>query len=525
VEARETIETVAVVAAPQGHAYTRILSVEEGHYFIQEADRPLMCLRATRDGQHAELLVSRTDRNTAKVLRYEGILETHELDFTVRLVMGNEVLDAYRTAAGLVVAEADEGRTIQRVTDYIREAIQLGASDIHSVIDDGKWELQYRILNDLEVHDSGSEDKGWEFAGAMYQWMTDISEPMLKKLQAQPARIAPKYVDSLGLSSIRVNTLPLDRGHGVFLRLFGKEHGARSLSDLGFYPEQQETWEDLASQPNGIMLVAGPTGSGKSTTLRAMLRKMIANNPRRNYIAVEDPPEAPIAGCKHTPVNAGRASVELQIQAWSNRLGDLVRCDPDVIFLGEIRDSATASLAVRAAQTGHLMLSTVHANDPLAALERLENEGVKRTFLIDQTLILALSNQSLLTVLCPKCKVHAADLSAHEFNRAFTKLQLARLERVVDPRTTCMRGDGCEVCNMRGGIDRTVAAAIMRTSGDILQAYDKGGKADTYQLWIQRGGITKRDAAIRKIKEGIVDPRITETIVGDLDAEPHLWRN
>lgn len=522
---REGIVVPDVVPAVAANQFTRILSLEDGHYFIPEADRHLMCLRATRDGKKAELLVSRTDRTNVKVMRYEGILETHELDFDVQAVMGNEVLDAYLVGGEMVLTDRDEGRTIHLVTEYIREAIALGASDIHSTIDDGRWTLEYRILSDLEIHDTGSEEKGWEFAGAIYQWMTDISEPMLKKLQAQPARVAPHYVDALGLSSIRVNTLPLDRGHGTFLRLFDKGHGNRSLKDLGFFPEQIEIWEDLAYQPHGIMLMAGPTGSGKSTTIRALLSKMIADNSRRNYIAVEDPPEAPIPGVKHTPVNAGRVSLEAQIAAWSNRLGDLMRCDPDVIFLGEIRDSATASLAVRAAQTGHLMLSTVHGNDPLGALERLENEGVKRSFLLDESLFLALSNQSLLTVLCPKCKVDASELRGDVFDSKFTKLQLRRLEKVIDPRSTFLQGKGCGFCGGRGGIDRTVAGTILRTSGDILRAFDKGDKTEAYGLWIDQGGITKRDAAIRKIKQGIVDPRTTEKIVGNLDVEKHLWRS
>jgi len=283
----------------------------------------------------------------------------------------------------------DEAPIIRWVNQLFFEAVKRRASDIHIEPLEKEVAVRYRV--DGVLHEAKSAKKA--FLSSIISRVKilaklNIAEKRLPQDGRIALKIAGKSID------VRVSTIPTSQGERVVMRLLDKEAVLHDVSDLGFWPDHYQLFHGLIRRPHGIILVTGPTGSGKTTTLYAGLSQI--NTPDKNILTVEDPVEYDIEGIGQVHVNP---KIDL---TFSSGLRAFLRQDPDVIMVGEIRDRETAEIAIQSSLTGHLVLSTIHTNDAPGALTRLVEMDIE-PFLVASSII-GIQAQRLVRVLCPACR-------------------------------------------------------------------------------------------------------------------------
>jgi general secretion pathway protein E len=286
---------------------------------------------------------------------------------------------------------------------------------------------------------------------------------------------------------VRVATAPAVHGERVTMRLLDQQSILRDLRDLGFNERHYRVITHAITQPHGIVLVTGPTGSGKSTTLYACLNRI--NSPDKNILTVEDPVEYQLAGISQMPVNA---KIGL---TFATGLRSYLRHDPDVIMVGEIRDQETAEIAIQAALTGHLVFSTLHTNDAAGAFTRLIDMGVE-PFLVSSSLELSMA-QRLLRCLCPMCKM-PYEPSREELDEiGITPAQLQAVGGIL------YKPCGCKECNNSGYKGRTAIYEMMVINDAIRRLVMQRADASTIKAEAVKNGMTNlREDGIAKVLSG-----------------------
>jgi general secretion pathway protein E len=307
----------------------------------------------------------------------------------------------------------------------------------------------------------------------------DIAEKRLPQDGRIMIKIADKDVD------IRVSVIPTTFGERIVLRLLDKRSIFYGLEDIGLSQDKLEVMNRLIHGANGIILVTGPTGSGKTTTLYGALDKI--NSPDKNIITIEDPVEYQLQGI-------GQIQVSPKIGlTFATGLRSIVRQDPDVILVGEIRDLETAEIAIHAALTGHLVFSTLHTNDAPGAITRLIDMGIEPFLVVSS--VVAIIAQRLVRVICPSCK------EAYKPGQAV--LEELRLTPSRTSKKTFYRGKGCPQCLSTGYHGRTGIYEILLVEDAIRSLVLKTSDSVTIRAEaIQRGMQTLRDDGIRKVLEG-----------------------
>ncbi|MCB1647140.1 MAG: Flp pilus assembly complex ATPase component TadA, partial [Pseudomonadales bacterium] len=265
---------------------------------------------------------------------------------------------------GDLLEQEDDAPIIKLINSLLTEAVKVGASDVHIETYETRLVVRFRVDGVLrEVVSPRRALAPLLVSRIKVMAKLDIAEKRLPQDGRISLRVAGKEVD------VRVSTIPASNGERVVMRLLDKQEGRRGLSQMGMSPENLAAMEALVKKPHGVILVTGPTGSGKSTTLYACLDRL--NDKTRNILTVEDPIEYDVEGIGQTQVNT---KAEM---TFAKGLRAILRQDPDVVMVGEIRDYETADISVQASLTGHLVLSTLHTNTALGALTRLENMGVQ----------------------------------------------------------------------------------------------------------------------------------------------------
>lgn len=324
----------------------------------------------------------------------------------------------------------DDAPIIKLINAMLGEAIKLGASDIHVETFEKALVVRFRVDGILrEVLRPNRKLSSLLVSRIKVMAKLDIAEKRVPQDGRISLKIAGRAVD------VRVSTMPSSHGERVVLRLLDKNTSHLNLADLGMTPAIQQQFSKLILKPHGILLVTGPTGSGKSTTLYAGLTEI--NTKDRNILTVEDPIEYELEGIGQTQVNP---KVNM---TFARGLRAILRQDPDVVMVGEIRDLETAQIAVQASLTGHLVMSTLHTNTAAGAITRLEDMGIE-PFLLSSSLLGVLA-QRLVRTLCPHCK------EAHSPDKEERKLL------GVEKKDEAMiyRAKGCEHCNFTGYRGRT----------------------------------------------------------------------
>jgi type IV pilus assembly protein PilB len=308
----------------------------------------------------------------------------------------------------------------------------------------------------------------------------DISERRLPQDGRMKVKYKGREVDA------RVSTLPTLFGEKVVMRLLDKSNLKLDLTKLGFGPKALADFGEAIRAPYGMLLVTGPTGSGKTTTLYSALDRL--NQPETNIMTAEDPVEFNIKGINQVQI---RENIGLNFAA---ALRSFLRQDPDVIMVGEIRDYETAEIAVKAALTGHLVLSTLHTNDAPSAVTRLLNMGIE-PFLVASSVILILA-QRLLRRICAHCKTPVAVQP-----QALVEIGLTPEEATS---ITCYKGLGCEVCSGTGYKGRIAIYEVMMLSPELRDTVLRGGSAlEIKREAIREGMETLRMSGLQKLREGI----------------------
>jgi general secretion pathway protein E len=381
----------------------------------------------------------------------------------------------------LLEAGEDDAPVIKLVNSLLFRAVKEKASDIH--VEPYEKDMAVRFRIDGVLFDIFKPPKKLQNAiTSRLKVMANlnIAEKRLPQDGRIPLKVGGKDID------IRINAVPTAFGERIVMRLQDRSNVVLELTQLGFHEEMLTALDELLTRSYGILIVTGPTGSGKSTTLYAGLSKI--NSPDINLLTIEDPVEQRIHGIGQVQVNS---KIGL---TFASGLRAFLRQDPDVIMIGEIRDLETAELAIQASLTGHLVFSTIHANDSSGAFPRLIDIGAE-PFLI-ATSILGVIAQRLLRVLCPHCKVKADP----------TKEELSMLGITPEQQKNgnICKAMGCNQCNQKGYIGRTLIGELLVIDDDIrsLIMQRKDG-ASIRRLAVQKGMKTFRDHGVTKVLAGI----------------------
>ncbi|MBA5865501.1 MAG: type II secretion system protein GspE [Nitrospira sp. CR1.3] len=374
----------------------------------------------------------------------------------------------------------DEAPIIRLVNSVLFQAARQRASDIHFESFERGLVVRYRIDGVLyPVLTPPKHLQSSIIARLKIMAGLNIAEKRLPQDGRFAIRTAGKDID------LRVSVLPTSHGERVVLRLLEKENRLLNLSEMGFSPDRLRTIQQLIQLTHGILLVTGPTGSGKTTTLYAALSEI--NAPDKNIITVEDPVEYQLLGIGQMQVNP---KINLTFAAG---LRSILRQDPDVIMIGEIRDRETAEIAIHASLTGHLVFSTLHTNDAASAATRLIDMGIE-PFLVASSVVAVLA-QRLIRKICPECK--KPYLPDDE--------ELIRLGIVPGKnRPTFYRGAGCPACSQTGYRGRTGIHELMVMDDDIRRLI--GSKADAAaikQAAVSKGMVLLKEEAAERIFQGI----------------------
>jgi general secretion pathway protein E len=373
--------------------------------------------------------------------------------------------------------DASEAPVIKLVNLFVSQAIRARASDIHLEPYQKEVNIRYRIDGVLyNMHTLPRRFHAAVISRVKIMAKLDIAEKRLPQDGRIMIKIADKDVD------IRVSIIPTTFGERIVLRLLDKRSIFYGLEDIGLSPDKLEVVNRLIRGANGIILVTGPTGSGKTTTLYGALDKI--NSPDKNIITIEDPVEYQLQGVGQIQVNP---KIGL---TFATGLRSIVRQDPDVILVGEIRDLETAEIAIHAALTGHLVFSTLHTNDAPGAITRLIDMGIEPFLVVSS--VVAIGAQRLVRVICPACK------EAYKPDRTLLEeLGLAAA------RKTFYRGRGCPECLNTGYRGRTGIYEFLLVDDAVRSLVLKTSDSVTIKTEaVKRGMTTLRDDGIRKVLEG-----------------------
>ena len=361
----------------------------------------------------------------------------------------------------------------------ILEALKKRASDIHVEPQEFDVRIRYRIDGELaDAFRIPKSNQNAIIARLKIISGLDTTETRLPQDGRFKIKSADKEVD------FRVSSLPTSFGQKMVLRILDKSSLSLGLQRLGFSSQARSAFNEVIHKPYGMILVTGPTGSGKSTTLYSVLSQL--NTPEKNIITIEDPVEYQLAGISQIQVNS-----EISLD-FASGLRSILRQSPDVILIGEIRDGETADIAVKAALTGHLVMSTLHTNNASQVITRLIDMGVE-PFLVASSLIMS-SAQRLIRLICDHCKEPDNDVS---------RPMLKSLG--LSPDIALFRGRGCRLCGNTGFYGRNALLEILMIDDIIKEMVVKGSSAQQIEDYAvsKLGMKTLRQEAIDKAKEGL----------------------
>ena len=389
-------------------------------------------------------------------------------------------------------SEIENSPVVVLVKSMIEQAVRQRTSDIHIEPMENGVRIRYRIDGTLFVRMNYSVQllsaiiARIKIIGGM-----DISE----KRKPQDGRIT-QVVDRQEYD-IRVSILPTVWGEKVVMRLTSKTGLTRQKADLGFSPSELKVFDHILANPHGILLVTGPTGSGKSTTLYTALSEL--NSTEVNIITVEDPVEANIDGINQVQTN-NKAGL-----TFASALRSILRQDPDIIMIGEIRDGETASIAVQASITGHMVVSTLHTNSAASTVTRLADMGIEPYLIADA--VVGIIAQRLVRRLCPACKKE----------HILTEEERELLEIKPGETVTVFEPCGCKMCDDTGYKGRIGVYEIMELSHELKLVISRNGSADDIKEQALKDGMsTLRMSATRYVKAGITS--IPEMVKVSFDA-------
>jgi len=424
-------------------------------------------LSTIEDEQFDALLAQTYEQNSDQAMAVmEGVSDELDLDQLAETIEPEDLLEA-----------EDDAPIIKLINAVLTEAIKISASDIHIEAFENRMRIRFRVDGVLrEILQPPKNIAPLVISRIKVMAKLDIAEKRIPQDGRISLKVAGRSVD------VRVSTLPSGHGERIVLRLLDKQAGRLDVQHLGMSADDADRLNDLLHHPHGIILVTGPTGSGKTTTLYAGLTRL--NDKSRNILTVEDPIEYYLDGIGQTQVNN---KVEM---TFAKGLRAILRQDPDVVMIGEIRDLETASIAVQASLTGHLVLSTLHTNTAIGAVTRLRDMGVE-PFLLASSLIGVLA-QRLVRQLCPNCREgHIAT----ESECKWLGVELSEAPEIFAPK-------GCEQCNHLGFAGRTGVYELIPVDDKLQQMIHDGEGEQVMERYARTFTTSLRTDGKRLVLQG-----------------------
>ncbi|MDD5564168.1 MAG: type IV-A pilus assembly ATPase PilB [Thermoanaerobaculaceae bacterium] len=443
-----------------------------------------------------EAIRERIDRNfgSSRELELKKVMEdlTTVDEAALELMEEEEELDVAKLAE-----ESQEAPVVRLVNIMLTDAIKRGASDIHVEPYEKSFRVRYRIDGLLrEVMNPPQRLQAAITSRLKVLAKLDIAEKRLP--QDGRIKLKAKIEGRMRELDFRVSVLPTLHGEKVVLRLLDKENLRLDMTKLGFEKSSLKKFEDNILKPYGMILVTGPTGSGKTNTLYSALQRV--NVPETNIITAEDPVEFQLPGVNQVQM---KDAIGLNFAA---ALRSFLRQDPNIILVGEIRDFETAEIAIKAALTGHLVLSTLHTNDAPATISRLMNMGIE-PFLV-ATSVNVIAAQRLIRKVCQSCKEEIETPIQALLSVGFPESEAHSLKLV--------KGRGCDKCTNSGYKGRLGLFEVMDITEDMRELILSGATAvELRRKAIEEGMITLRQSGLQKIREGLttIDEVVRETVL------------
>ncbi len=411
---------------------------------------------------------------------YGGNVQSTVAEVSKNIDVGDfEIVSDMREEDNPDVDTSEQAPIIRMVNLVIKEALRQRASDIHMEPTDGDMRVRYRIDGVLQdILDIPRENQGAVVVRIKIMARMDITSSQTPQDGRFKMRIGSKEVD------FRVSILPTCYGSKIVMRVLDKGNLSVGLQHLGFSPKAVDVINDYMLRPYGMILVTGPTGSGKSTTLYSMISQL--NTPDKNIITVEDPVEYLVEGLTQIEV---KADIGLSFAAG---LRSILRQSPDIVMVGEIRDNETADIAIKASLTGQLVFSTLHTNDASGALTRLVDMGVE-PFLVASSLLLVCA-QRLARKICPHCKEEIEVPSD----------VLKRLDGHIDTSIKFYEGRGCEHCRKMGYLGRFGLTEVLMIDDTVREMLLQGRSSDDIKNYARTAQKMRTlwDDAIDRLSQG-----------------------
>ncbi|MGI9278879.1 MAG: type II secretion system ATPase GspE [Endozoicomonas sp.] len=418
--------------------------------------------------QFKEVLASTYHGDSSEVLQDAAGIGDH-LDLT-------DLAEAIPATEDLL-EQSDDAPIIRLINALLTEAVKENASDIH--VESFENYLVVRIRIDGLLKEVLRLQRGLSsllVSRIKVMSRLDIAEKRIPQDGRISLKVAGKEVD------VRVSTLPSSNGERVVLRLLDKAAGRLDLTHLGMSDQNLATIEQLLARPHGILLVTGPTGSGKTTSLYASLSRL--NETQRNILTIEDPIEYNLEGIGQTQVNS---KVDM---TFARGLRAILRQDPDVVMVGEIRDAETVEISVQASLTGHLVLSTLHTNTAVGALTRLQDMGVE-PFLLSSSL-LGVVSQRLVRKLCIHCREE----------HLVTSEELERLGDRYSAKKKIFKAKGCDQCNFTGYRGRTGIYEVVQVDEEVRRLIHSNAGEQVITDYVRRFSPGLQSDGFRKVVAG-----------------------
>ena len=470
------------------------------------------------------LVVSRTHKYDGRVLAFlellarEGI--THKQPFYSDLALISVLYNHGAEQAGRKGTLDYDNQMQKDFVDIISRAASMKVSDVHIEVSD-QTGVYFRMDGGMQLMNENSASWGESFIRAAFA-SADISNSNYAQNEYQsaqkdgrtPLRGTKDLYLPTGVLGVRMQFNPIAFGSRyVVMRILYDNPSEGIKTEQEFDEYEQRLLYRMRSFPTGMVVVAGPTSSGKSTTLFQNMTLMLKeHNYEINLITVEDPAERKIFGAHQIPVTNAN-SEELREAKFTEALASALRSDPDALMVGEIRTLAAAELTVKGALSGHNVWTTLHANSALGALTRLLDIGVDKFKLKDETMMRGLISMRLFRKICPVCRQHLASVPGHP---AYGRVADAFGE--LGMRQIYVRGQGCVECDGKGVIGRTKAGEIIMTDNKFLSLALDGKTNEAVKYWIEDlGGRTLKESAIELMLRGIIGADELERWVGLLD--------
>ena len=468
-----------------------IVMDEEQPVLIHRSDAPLAALL------EVQRLYGALPRRPMDAKAFEAILQSRYSDSASAAAdvdVGDDMdLASLADSAAQVddlLDNRDDSPVIRLINALLLQAIKEGASDIHVEVLERRLVVRFRIDGVLrEMIEPKRALAPLLVSRIKVMARLDIAEKRIPQDGRVTLRLGGHSVD------VRVSTIPTQHGERVVMRILDRGSVQLDLATLGMNSRDSEVLERLLQRPNGMILVSGPTGSGKTTTLYAALTRL--NDRHRNIMTVEDPIEYELDGIAQTQVNP-RTDM-----TFARGLRAILRQDPDVIMVGEIRDAETAEVAVRASMTGHLVLSTLHTNSAIGSITRLVDIGVERYLLAP--MVVGLMAQRLVRKLCSECRVPFAA----------TQVEVGLLEGKIELGEPIWGPGGCERCQGDGYRGRLGVYEVVAVDRELEAMIHDGASEATLEAHAHRGGQSLLDDGVAKLRKGLTSATEVARVVRD----------